>query len=166
MVVSASSCAAKQPESSLTGRRGKEGEEVRRLERRRANRTLGAALIYRRMFTGKIGDDRQSTRRAHKDRETATVARQGLCSEVLDDTPSHVRCTCRGLAPKRPRPLPFGRLLPRKKPSTILVLRSRDDRHTSEGMKRIPRIKFPQRHPPKPTGPSVLLPFSSSEFSF
>ncbi|RWW65511.1 hypothetical protein BHE74_00027183 [Ensete ventricosum] len=103
MVVSASSCAAKQPESSLTGRRGKEGEEVRRLERRRAKRTLGAALIYRRMFTGKIGDDRQSTRRAHKDRETATAARQGLCSE---------------------------------------------------------------RHPPKPTGPSVLLPFSSSEFSF
>ncbi|RWV82197.1 hypothetical protein GW17_00056318 [Ensete ventricosum] len=53
-----------------------------------------------------------------------------------------------------------------RNPRLILVLRSRDDRHTSEGMKRIPRIKFPQRHPPKPTGPSVLLPFSSSEFSF
>ncbi|KAJ8505734.1 hypothetical protein OPV22_006620 [Ensete ventricosum] len=41
-----------------------------------------------------------------------------------------------------------------RNPRLILVLRSRDDRHTSEGMKRIPRIKFPQRHPPKPTGSS------------
>ncbi|CAD5194537.1 unnamed protein product, partial [Musa acuminata subsp. malaccensis] len=29
-----------------------------------------------------------------------------------------------------------------------------DERNPSKAMKRIPRIKFPQRHPPKPTGSS------------